>query len=397
MKPGFRALVADDDPITRTIVAEQLRNLGASDVVCVENGRMALQHLQAESEITLLVTDLRMPEMDGVHLLRELVAVASRPDIVLISGLGDRLLSSANQLAAGHGLNILGSLNKPVKRNELQALLGQTKRASKQTSAPQGKPDPAAVAQSVEAQELDIFVQPEVPLNPDMRLGVEVLARWSDPELAAHGTESLIRTAEQLGLIGAITDQIFAKANRAWERWSAAGVEPRMSFNVSALSFEDVGFPDKLQRALILPPEDIVIEVTETALSEAWMEHLDVATRLRLQGFGLAIDDYGTGYSTLSELHQLPFEELKIDQSFIARLGLREEITTIVKSTVQLAQNLGLRTVTEGVETLEQLSFVAAMKADYVQGYLLAKPMPVHEFLGWTRSFKMPDIPRVSL
>jgi len=168
-----------------------------------------------------------------------------------------------------------------------------------------------------------------------------------------------------------------------------AGNLVSVSINISDRSFGDLRFPDKvlaLVEAGGLSPSDIMLELTETSLSADTKSVIDILTRLRMRGFQISIDDFGTGHSSLSRLNDLPFNELKIDRSFVQNLDRDARARTIVRNTIELAKSLNLTTVAEGAETPEQVRMLSEFGCDIAQGYFFAKPLPVDEFKSWMKS-----------
>ena len=161
---------------------------------------------------------------------------------------------------------------------------------------------------------------------------------------------------------------------RQWLEWRDQGIDTSIAFNISALSLEQLDFPDLVERmcrGLEVPIDRLVLELTEGA-TQPLIKLMDTLTRFRIKGIGLAIDDFGTGYSSLMQLRQLPFTEVKIDQSFIADAARSRDCRLIIQSVTDLAHGLGLTATAEGVETLDQLRLVRELGCDLVQGYLIS-------------------------
>jgi EAL domain-containing protein (putative c-di-GMP-specific phosphodiesterase class I) len=157
---------------------------------------------------------------------------------------------------------------------------------------------------------------------------------------------------------------------------------------MSADSFRDLEFPKMLEdqlKAHCLDPSQIVLEVTESALMQELVKSLDTLTRLRMKGIALSIDDFGTGYSSLVQLHRIPFSEMKIDRSFIRNALSDEESLAIIKITIMLAHELGMKVVAEGIENQQTWDLLSSLGCDAAQGYFIAKPMPGKELLNWVR------------
>lgn len=233
-----------------------------------------------------------------------------------------------------------------------------------------------ALERALDRGELALHYQPKIELGAGRVVGVEALARWPGAATAA-GPADFIPLAERVGLIDPLTSWACRTALAEWRRWRGQGVSLSLAINVSALTLRDVGFPDLLQRLCEeegVPCDQVTVELTESATQHV-VQLLDTLTRFRLKGMGVALDDFGTGYSSLLQLRQLPFTELKIDQSFVRDAATAEDSRLIVKSVIDLAHALGLTAVAEGVEDEATLRVLAELGCDHVQGFLVAAPM----------------------
>jgi EAL domain-containing protein (putative c-di-GMP-specific phosphodiesterase class I) len=232
--------------------------------------------------------------------------------------------------------------------------------------------------------------QPKVGLRDGSLTRVEALVRWDDPELGAVEPSRFVPLAERHGLIDELTLWGLRTVLRQWLDWRHEGIDTSIAFNISALSLQQLDFPDLVERmcrGLKVPTDRLVLELTEGA-TQPLIKLMDTLTRFRIKGIGLAIDDFGTGYSSLMQLRQLPFTEVKIDQAFIADVARTRDCRLIVQSVVELAHGLGLSATAEGVETIEQLRAVRELGCDLVQGYLISEPLEPQELKGWKQRFR---------
>ncbi len=220
------------------------------------------------------------------------------------------------------------------------------------------------------------FFQPVVTLHTGEVAGVEVLARWQHESLGIVPPGAFIATAEQEGLIGELTAMLMGKA------FTAAAMLPDpqwLAFNVSPHMLRDLALPKRIREAAeaaAFPLNRVLIEITESALVEH-LEHAQTISReLKAQGCRLALDDFGTGYSSLLHLQALPFDELKVDRSFVGSMTERRESRKIVSAVVGLGQSLGLATIAEGVQTEEQAEMLLLLGCEMGQGWLFGKPVP---------------------
>ncbi len=214
--------------------------------------------------------------------------------------------------------------------------------------------------------------------------------RWEDPELGTVEPSRFIPLAEQHGLIDELTQWGLRTSLRQWLEWRDQGIDTSIAFNISALSLEQLDFPDLVERmcrALDVPIDRLVLELTEGA-TQPLIKLMDTLTRFRIKGIGLAIDDFGTGYSSLMQLRQLPFTEVKIDQSFVADAARSRDCRLIIQSVTDLAHGLGLTATAEGVETLDQLRLVRELGCDLVQGYLISPALEPQDLKAWKQKFR---------
>jgi EAL domain-containing protein (putative c-di-GMP-specific phosphodiesterase class I) len=234
--------------------------------------------------------------------------------------------------------------------------------------------------------ELVLAYQPKADLRTGRVHDLEALVRWPHPTRGLIPPAEFVPLAEQAGLMRQLTTRVLGAAIPQAARWRAAGRALTIAVNVSATDLMDARFPDELERALRehgLPAEALRLEVTEDMVMSDPDRALDVLARLSEIGVGLSLDDYGTGYSSLAYIKRLPIRELKIDRSFVQHMDADDQDATIVRSTVELAHNLGLRVVAEGVENEATWAALADMGAHYAQGYFLTAPLFAPEIERW--------------
>jgi EAL domain-containing protein (putative c-di-GMP-specific phosphodiesterase class I) len=215
---------------------------------------------------------------------------------------------------------------------------------------------------------------------------VEALARWQHPTLGLIFPDRFIQLAEQSGLVHELTLQVLNQALVQAVAWSAEDLNLSVAVNVSPLLLDRGELVQEiagLQQAYGVPAERVILEVTESSLLREPGVAMGVLTRLRLRGFGLALDDYGTGFSSLQQLARIPFTELKIDKSFVNGVHQRAPLRVMLRSAVEMASELGLVTVAEGVECAEDLQVLKECGCTFAQGWLFAKAMPGVELAAW--------------
>ena len=242
-----------------------------------------------------------------------------------------------------------------------------------------------AFDRALATQSLHMAYQPKVALSTGRFTGVEALVRWTDPDRGAVKPSLFIPMAEEHGRIDDLTLWGLRTILRQWRTWHDGGLDCSFSFNISALSLQNLDFPDLVEwmcRALDVPPDRIILELTEGS-TQPLIKLMDTLTRFRIKGIALALDDFGTGYSSLFQLKHLPFNRLKVDRAFVSDLAASSDARVIVDSMIRLAHDLGMEATAEGVETEDQLRILRDLGCDWAQGFLFAAPMPADELAGW--------------
>lgn len=387
-------LLVDDDTFMLKTVSRQLQKLGIEKLKVTDNAQSALSILANRSNtIQIVITDLNMPGMDGIQLLRHLGSLGFKVSVILISGEDPRLLDSVRSLGEQYQLDVLGCINKPIQTDALAELL-------KQYRPPKAKANhgPGAMVFADELHhailngDLKVHYQPQVSIRDKRLIGLEALARWTHPEKGPIPPVTFIGIAEKHGMIGELTESIFNQATTQLGEWLKVGLNVSVSVNFSAHTLSHLELPELIAETLTstgVPPDKLVVELTESALVQDANVTLDIMTRLRLKGFGLSIDDFGTGFSSLEQLKQIPFTELKIDRSFVHKSSENQASLAILESSIGLAKRLNIQCVAEGVEDQADWDLVERLGCDAVQGYLVAKPMPAEDVMKWAKTYRL--------
>jgi len=384
----MRTLIIDDEILVGKTLAKTLRKFGAEPVI-VQSVEAALREIGTAPHVfDVIFCDLQMPDRDGVQMLRELTARSVTSGLVLVSGKGRDIVAAAASTARQHGLNVLGSLHKPFEQSDIAALMeaaAQPLRVARHQRAAAAI-DAADIRRGLDAGEFAAAFQPKV--NPHTRAitGAESLARWTHGVHGAIPPGIFIPIAEETGLIDAVTDAVLASALHGLNALRAQGLDAHVSVNLSTRSMTNLDLPDRLSDTVLragLLPSQIMLEVTESQLVKNLADFLEIATRLRLKGFALSIDDFGTGFSSLEQVSRLPVSELKIDRAFVAGTPTNARTREILKASLSLGKSLGLTCVCEGVELEAEWNLVRDLGTDSVQGYYVTRPLSIDAFLGW--------------
>ena len=240
--------------------------------------------------------------------------------------------------------------------------------------------------QAIVNNELVLHFQPKIDFNAAQVSGVEALVRWLHPVHGLMAPDTFIPLAEQSGLIKPLTKWVLKTALRQCEEWYRMGISLSMSINVSAISIQDPEFPGQMAKMLEdfdVPISQIELEITETAVMSEPVRAVECIRQLSALGFQIAIDDFGTGYSSMAYLKELLVAKIKIDKSFVKDMASNHNDAVIVRSTVELGHNLGLKVVAEGVEDQAAWDKLKGLGCDSAQGYYMSRPLPSVDFLAW--------------
>ncbi|GAC1409424.1 MAG: EAL domain-containing response regulator [Burkholderiaceae bacterium] len=386
---ALRYLIVDDQAVLRRAMSHLLRRYGAVEIHEASDGRAALAIVQDPARsIDIVITDLNMPGMDGMEFMRHLGASRSDVSVVLCSSMDRNFIQSVEIMSQAYGVRFLGMVEKPFTAAKLVSLLARYQEGAF-AARPVGANQVFSVDEilaGVADDEFLPFFQPKIAVATGEVVGAEALARWQHPVHGIVGPSVFIDVLEQAGMLDDLTFRIIRKSALACKDWLRAGHAGTVSVNLSPLSLNDVQAAENLVAVVTgtgLDAAQMIVEVTESTATTDVGPALENLTRLRMRGFGLSIDDYGTGYSSMQQLLRIPFTELKVDQSFVKGSASNETARAIVESSISIAKRLRLKTVAEGVESLEDLQVLGALGCDIAQGFLFAKPMPLHLYQSW--------------
>jgi EAL domain-containing protein (putative c-di-GMP-specific phosphodiesterase class I) len=387
-----RILILDDDAtVAQTIqwIAESL-GFEAEFVTRPEEFFQRLDRMSPD----IITIDLVMPELDGVEIMRLLAERKSRAKIVISSGMGTRVLDAAQRSASEHGLSIAGVISKPISREALRLLVGDGSESDQPASAEEQSAhrDEFEVTKqdlqnALDRHEFVMAYQPKIECRSGATAGFEALVRWKHPGRGIVMPDQFIPVAERAGLIDALTAQIFEQSLE-WFSQPFPQSNPKLSLNISAKSLVDIQLADNLSalcQRFRIDTERIVLELTETSAMVDPILSLDLLTRLRMKGFQLSIDDFGTGFSSMIQLVRLPFSEIKVDKSFVLLAKQAKESLSVIKSIVDLGHSLDLRVTAEGVDDQSTLHYLNALGCDFAQGYFIARPLLGEAARSWAK------------
>jgi EAL domain-containing protein (putative c-di-GMP-specific phosphodiesterase class I)/FixJ family two-component response regulator len=383
-----KILVLDDESFMLKLLGHILLNLGFTSVVFCDSGRSALEQItDANGRPNLILLDLNMPEMDGIEFVRHLVDRHYSGSLILISGEDERMLQTAEKLVRAHKIPILGYLHKPVKPDALSAMLEKwTPPPAEAAGVAKKMYNSDELRAAIDNGELINYYQPKVAVATGELIGVETLARWQHPVDGLIFPDQFINVAEASGLIDKLTQVVFTGAMTQAKAWEEAHLPLRIAVNVSMdnlASLDFLNFVAEITEKLGVAPHNVVLEVTETRLMQDTRAPLEILTRLRLKRFRLSIDDFGTGHSSLAQLRDIPFDELKIDQGFVHGAWKDETLRAMYDASLSLARQLDMEVVAEGVEDRNDWDLLCRTGCDLAQGTFMSRPMLAADLPGW--------------
>ncbi|MEO1074053.1 MAG: EAL domain-containing response regulator [Pseudomonadota bacterium] len=350
-----------------------------------------LNRIRLTAPVDLIAVDLQMPNMTGVDVIRELARLSFTGAVIIISSEDSSLLRSVHNLAKLLGVNILGAMSKPLDVDHLHSLIRTE--VTEEDKKPKRVISRAQVIEAMQNGTLVPFYQPKVRLADGSIAGFEVLTRMRDDTAQSRAPIAYLEAIEKYGLS---VEHVSSQIKRAAEEtrpWQTLLKDFKLAFNLTPLAVQDSGLPDRL-RAIVrdagLEPENVTFEITENHLLECTAASLEVLSLMRLYGFDLSIDDFGTGATSIEQLRTFPFSELKIDGRFMLSWSDDEFSRLTVQTSAKLASMLGMNVVAEGVETPEAIQFARQSGAQEVQGFHFARAMDASQILAWIKMHMAP-------
>jgi len=387
-------LVAQADLSERRALVALLGQLGAGQVTDVADGAAALQALDAGAtpRVNVALIDLDLPGMDGLTLLRRLGEIQCAARLIVTGAQPADLLFSVETLAEAFGIELLGAIARPVTAVTLKPVL------ENYTPLPRFAQTPAEprftfqqVGIGLQKRQFEPYFQPKIELATGQVKGLEVFARWNHPEHGVLGPASFVDALGESGRIDFL-DWSMIELSVERQRWlQDQDIAIPISLNIASETLAHPAFVRQMSACLerhAVAATDVTFEISESSVLNTDADFIERLVRLRMMGFGLAIDDYGTGRSNLQLLARIPFTELKIDRSFVDGASRRLPLSTLLRSCLSLAHSLDRKSVAVGVETRRDWDFLQALGCTYAQGYHIANPMPATAFPAWLSDWR---------
>ncbi|MEI8664056.1 EAL domain-containing protein [Pseudoalteromonas sp. B28] len=391
-------LVVDDSKAILIVMEAILNELGMSNTITTYlNAKEALEKVKEDiNYFDAIFTDLNMPEMDGMELIRHLGELHYQGGIIIVSEMDHKVISLAANLAKQHNAHLIGNISKPVQLSQVSRLLTKVAQLNSHTLLKEPAISKDELIDALKNDEITPFYQPKINADNNKIESVEVLARiLSSKDDNIILPCRFINTAEQHNLINQITFSLFEKATSEFKNMTAQlGHDFKMAFNLSPTQLDDLNCPNKLLLILELnqlTPSNIIIEITEQHALSSLMQ-LETVNRLRMHGFGISLDDFGVGFTNMNQLRNLPFTEIKIDRSLISHIETDLFSQVVVSSLFNITSKDNLDLVAEGVERPEELVYLRHYRRKLaIQGFLFSRPKPQDEFISWGKDWLKTD------
>lgn len=384
-----RVLIIDDDQRICRLIKRVADDLGIESFATDNPELFEPANLGFEPNIIFM--DLQMPKLDGVELLRKLAEQNSKAAIILASGMDKSIIETTEELGKELGLNISGFLQKPINIDKVTEIMGRQIEIVPIKTRKSINVTEEELAKAMKQNELIVHYQPQVHLASGKIVGLEALVRWQHPEHGLIFPDVFIPLAEQnKDLIELLTYSVLNNVLQSGTLEKAITSDLNVSINLSATMLHDLSLPDKVTKMLAehdFDPDRLIVEITESGAMEDPSLTMDILTRLRLKNIRLSIDDFGTGFSSLVQLYRMPFNEIKVDKSFVMKAMTDKEAAAIVRITIELGHGLGLKVVAEGIEDKETLDWLKELGCDTGQGYFISRPVDADKLLSWVEEY----------
>ncbi|MFO2462305.1 EAL domain-containing response regulator [Pseudomonas sp. 15FMM2] len=394
--PPLRVLVLNDNFFQRAITVNMLRQLGCEPVFSSSSAHHALHTLHSVGPVDIALCDMQRGGLDNLDFLQRAAEDGLVRSVIINSSLAEDIRRAVGKLMPLLGLRMLGELGQPLQFDTLSRLL---KSHLSPPTSPAGFhhahliADEDEVCCAVRQGQMETYFQPKINLLNNQAFGVEALTRWNHPSSGLVSPAVFMPTIERCDLLNEL---FFAQLDHGLQLqryFLMHGLPLNVAFNLQPSQLCDVTLVSRIKATLAsfkLPGAGVTFELTETGLVEASAICMENLVRLRMMGCRLSIDDFGSGFSSLQRLCQLPFNEIKLDGEFVQALGGDPRCRAVISSTLALGKSLGMTVVAEGIETQEQHHQLIDLGCVQGQGYFFAKPMTRDELCVWFHSRKHP-------
>lgn len=394
---SFSVLIVEDSAAQRAFMANICTDADIETIQTADNGMVALAMIeQSSKDFDILICDLEMPDLDGIELIHLLARRKTKSAVVIVSGREQSLISAVELMAKTEGLWVLDGVQKPLSYEHFMTLFKQFKQQKKSQGLKPLNKKPQTMQletlqRSLTEKRFILHYQPKINMQSVELDGVEALVRLHSEDGEIIFPNDFIHQCESFNLIDELSYEVIRLAIEQKKQWKALGLDIHVSVNLSPASFDNEDFTDSVLqhiRDLGAEAKSLTFEVTETAVIKDIGKALSILTRLRLCGSGLSVDDYGTGYSSIKQLVQIPFTELKLDRCLVDGISSKAHLQVIFDSTLTMCNSMGLKVVAEGIEKQADWNYLVSKGCHVGQGYYYSPPMPADDFISWWQAGK---------
>lgn len=391
---NLQIMILEDHPFQLKFAKKLVESVVDNEVLVASDGSQAIEALKQNNvDCDIVFCDLAMEGMDGVEFIRRAGEENLAKAIVIASAAELEVIDTVSRMVQAHNIQLLGCIKKPFSVARVSELIqdylnsnDETQSSSSNYTPQKLNIEPEDVLDGLNKNQFVPFYQAKYCIESKSYIGVEALARWQHPTHGLISPAIFIPIIESHGWDKQLTESILSQSLRDCKDWNKQGFDLSVAVNVTTTLINDNQFADFVKNKLseiALSANKLLIEITESSVLQNSANSLETVSRLRLQQIQIAVDDYGTGFSSLEQLCKAPFSQLKLDRSFIQDIDLVDKNRVIVAHTIDLAKQLRLQTVAEGVERKEEVDVLTQLGADEIQGFFFAKPMPNQDFLNW--------------
>lgn len=388
----LRVLVLNGDFVQRTTIVNMLQRLGCDAVFNVSSANLASHVLYEVGPVDVVLCDLRIKGIDNLDFLQRSAQSGLVRSVIINNSLAEDVQRATRQLMSLLGLRMLGEISSPLQLDTLKHLLISYLNEpviSLNSGCANVVASDEEVRLAVADGQMETYFQPKINLVNNQFSGVEALTRWNHPSGGVVSPVVFMPAIERCDLLNQL---FFAQLDHGLQlqrHYLTRGRYLNVAFNLHPSQLSDVGLVSRIIATLAsfkLPAAGVTVELTESGLVDATAACVENLVRLRIMGCRLSIDDFGSGFSSLQRLCQLPFNEIKLDGEFIQALEEGPRCRAVISSTIALGKSLGIVVVAEGIETQEQHHQLVGMGCVHGQGYFFAKPMTKQDLNSWFQS-----------
>ena len=386
-----RFLVVEDHDVQRRLLTQILSNLGAVLIQDADDGHSALRIMrETDRPIDIMITDLSMPGMDGIELIRHVSEAGSDVSIILTSALEPKLLASVANMAQAYNVKLLGMMKKPPSAVKLSPLIQQYL-ANKASPGPGDDEETiAAFAEAFVRDEFEPHFEPTVSLSTLEVKGVQAVPVWRHPGRGLLPAHTFLPAMKSYGLGDDMVWMMLRKCAAQSAAWKNSGLSLKVAVNFALGSLADLELPGRVEKVVLrerAEPGNLVLGIAETAVDVAPARALENLVRLRVLGFELAVDEFGTGDMAADQLARVAFNALKISRKFVHAKSKAEPLWVDLAAALDTAEKLKLVAVADGIATPDDWNLLQEMNCHLGQGPLISKPLPGAAVAEWLNAW----------